>query len=228
MIPTDELHELALPDGGRVVADVSFHSGIRLTRFDAANRELARYELEYPSAGFGGGGWVLSPSGKLLVLHYSSGQSEETFALLDLSNRALRLVASPGYERGEYSSYAFSPTEDTMVVALPRTCEEWRQAWEDDGLEVAEDGVDVLPFATLLLCSTDSGAIRRTELELAPKVPEPVNPGEYDPDLAPEFRANSSSVSVQLPWGRVNSDLAEAPLRVRIPYPPEPGVPTAR
>src|SRR6478609_1675940 len=114
MIPTDELDELPLEDGGRIVATTSPRSGIRVTRFDAASRELANLELEFPSAGFGGGGWVLSPSGRLLILHYYSGQSEEAFALLDISNGALRIVASTDYEFGEYSSYAFSPAEDNM------------------------------------------------------------------------------------------------------------------
>jgi hypothetical protein len=126
------LHELALPDGRRILADVSPRSGIRVARFDAESRELARCQLDYPLAGFGGGGWVLSPSGKLLVLHYYSGQSEETFALLDLSHGAVRLVANPRYEFGEYASYAFSPEEGKMIMALPRACVEWWAPWEDD------------------------------------------------------------------------------------------------
>ena len=96
--------------------------------------------------------------------------------------------------------------------------------WEEDGLEVADDGIGVLPLATLLVCSTDSGQIRRTELELAPKVPQPIHKGEYNPDLAPHLSA-SSRLSVQLPWGCVSFDLSTAPFRVRVPYPPEFGGP---
>jgi len=218
MIPTDELNEFALPDGGRIVAGSPSRSGIPVIRFDSASRELARFELKYPTAGFVGGGWVNSPSGNLLILSYYSGQSEEAFALLDVSNGGLRLVASPEYESGECASYAFSLAEDKMIVALPRTCTEWWASWVEDGLEVADDGVEVMPFATLLLCSIDSGQIRRTELELAPEVPEPLDTGEYNPDLAPHL-SGECGLAIQLPWGRVSLDLSKAPSRVRVPYP---------
>ena len=221
MIPTDELNELSLPDGGRIVAQIAPRSGIRMRRYDASSRESATLKFRYPAAGFGGGGWVLSPSGRLLVLHYYSGQSEESFALLDVSDGNLRLVANPKYESGEYAAFGFSPAEDQMIVALPRSCVEWWAPWEEDGLEVADDGVEVMPFATLLLCSTDSGRIRRTELELAPTVPQPMHTGEYDPDLDPRLSADSR-LSIRLPWGRARLDLSNAPPRVRVPYPPGP------
>ena len=224
MIPTDELNQLALPDGGRIRATESYRTGITVVRFDAAWRELARFELGHLPAGFGGGGWLLSPSGRLLVLHYYSGQSEESFALLDLSNSGLKRVASPDYQDGEYGSYAFSPNEDKMIYALPRTSGDWWQAWEDDGLEVADDGIQVLPFASLFLCSTDSGDMHRTELELVPSVAQALHRGKYDPDLAPDLSA-ASELSIQLPWGRVTLDLSKAPSRVRLPYPSEPAGP---
>lgn len=218
MLPSDELYNLALPDGGSIRADVSYRAGIRVARFDAELRELVSIELAYPSAGFGGGGWVHSPSGRLLILHYYSGQSEEAFILLDLSNGGLRVVASPGYHVGESASYAFSHGEDKMIMALPRSCIEWWAPWEDDGLEVAADGARVLRFATLLLCATDSGQMQRTEIELVPSVAQPIRKHKCDLGLAPDFFVDLE-LSIQLPWARIKIDLSDAPLRVRIPYP---------
>lgn len=221
MIPSNELHELVLSDGGKVVADVSVDRGIRATRFDAKSREQATLQLDYPSAGFSGGGWVLSPSGRLLVLHYYSGQSESTFVLLNLSDGVLTIVARPEYQFGEYASYAFSPNEDKMIMALPRTCVDWWERWEGDGLDTADDGVAVFPFATLMLCSTDSGQLHRVAIEIAPAVLNPINKDEYDPDLAPRISANTE-LTIQLPWASAKLDLNNTPDCVRIPYPPEP------
>jgi len=220
MIPSKELHELPLPDGGRITTDESNGLGIRVTRLSADSSVQAAVQLDFPPAGFGGGGWVLSPSGDLLVLHYYSGQSEETFVLLNLSNRGLAVIAHPEYQYGEYASYAFSPTEDSMIMALPRTCGEWWSCWEDDGLETADDGAAVCHFATLLRCSTDSGLIHKTRLELLPSVASPLGKDEYDPDLTPRIFANCD-LSIQLPWASARLNLADGPERVRIPYPPK-------
>ena len=219
MIPTENLQELPLPDGGKIATDATCDSMIRVIRFDATGNEQATLQLDHPRAGFGGGGWVISPSGSLLIVHYYSGQSEEAFALINLVNGELRLVAHSDYHFGDYASYAFSPLEDYVLMALPLTCSEWWACWEDDGLEKSDDNVDVLPFATLLLCSTDSGHIRRIDVEIAPTVKEPVERADYDPDLAPRLSGNSE-LSVQLPWSRVTFDLAGQHARVRLSYPP--------
>lgn len=218
MIPTDELHDLSLPDGGRVVASAAYGPGIRVTRFDAGFRECAALHLDYPSAGFGGAGWVTSPSSTLLILHYYSGQSEETFALLNLSDGNLRLIASPKYQFGEYASYAFSPTEEKVVMALPRRCDEWWTEWEENGLQTSDDGVQVCRFATLLLCSTDSGQVHRTEVELVPTVTHPIAKTDYDPDLVPSLVSNSE-LAICFPWANARLDLSSSPACVRVPYP---------
>lgn len=218
MIPTDELNELPLPDGGMVVASVAYDPGIRVTRLDAESCECAALQLDYPSAGFGGAGWVTSPSGTLLILHYYSGQSEEAFALISLADNGLTLIANSGYQFGEYASYAFSPTEEQLVMALPHRCDEWWANWEDDGLEIANDGVAVLHIATLLLCSTSSGKLNRTKVELVPTVAHAIDKGGYDPDLTPGLITNCE-VSLRFPWAKLTLDLSSAPARIRIPYP---------
>lgn len=218
MIPSDELHALTLPNGDKMIASVTEGPGLRVTRFDAESRELASLDIGYPSAGFEGGGWVLSPSGGLVILHCYSGQSEETFVLLNLSNRGLTIVAHPEYQFGEYASYAFSADEDRVVMALPRTCVEWWAWWEDDGLEAGDDGVEFFPFATLIVCSIITGKIRRTELEVVPTVTQPIHTGEYNPDLAPRLFPDLK-LSLQLPWGIAEFDLSMDPIHVRIPYP---------
>lgn len=218
MIPTEGLHELSLPDGGTIVASLLSDSGIHVTRFNASSRQLATLQLDQQAAGFGGAGWVISPSGKFLILHWYSGQSEEAFNLINLSDEGLELVANPHYHFGEYASYAFSPTEETLVMALPRTCVEWWNDWANHGLETADDNVGALPFATLLLCSTVSGQINQTEVEIVPAAGQPIHKIDYNPDLDPCFITNFELL-VRFPWASAKLDLSGSPSRVRVPYP---------
>lgn len=217
MIVSDELDVLPLRDGGTIAAEVSYAAGLVVTRRDPQGAEIGKLVRAYPAAGWGGGGWLLSPSGRLLVLGYYSGQSEEAFLLLDLSGGDLRLVAATEYRSGECGSYAFSPEEDTLVLILPRSST-WWETWEDDWLEAAEDDTPVVPFASLIVCTTSTGHLTDVEVELAPNAEASVDPDIYDPDLHPRL-SSGRVLTVRLPWGDATVDLSAAPARVRITQP---------
>ncbi len=217
MFVSDELHVLALGDGGTIAAEVSYAAGLVVTRRDRLGAEIGEVRCAYPVAGFGGGGWLLSPSGRLLVLGYWSGQSEEAFLLLDLSGDDLRIITGAEYRSGRCGSYAFSPEEDTLVLVLPRSST-WWETWEDDWLEDADDGTPVVPFASLIVCTTGTGRLIEVEVELAPNVAARVDPDIYDPDLDPRL-SSDGQLTLRLPWGDATMDLSAAPGRARITQP---------
>ena len=107
--------------------------------------------------------------------------------------------------------------EDTLVLVLPRSST-WWETWEDDWLEDAEDGTPVVPFASLIVCTTNTARLTDVEVELAPNVDASVEPDIYDPDLHPRL-SSEGVLTLRLPWGDATVDLSAAPARVRITQP---------
>lgn len=238
MLPTDELRApnpldggdfsdwldwtirttpLALHDGSRVEVAVSEQDGILITRTDAVGSLIGEVKRPPPGAGFAGGGTVLSPSQRHLVLHYYSGQSEEAFILLDLVE-GLSVVCAPGYQPGECASYAFSPGERRLLMALPLAYGDW---WTDreqeDPLERDEDGSTCVEFATMVTCDCASGIVRRAPLVVVPDLTEP-SPETYEYDLDPRF-IDETTVRLSMPWGEATVVVSDPPSLARVVNP---------
>ena len=53
---------------------------------------LHTFEVPFPSAGYGGGMLMLSPSERYLVFSYYSGQSEEAYILFEIQDSCLEFI----------------------------------------------------------------------------------------------------------------------------------------
>ena len=86
---------------------------------------LHTFEVPFPSAGYGGGMLMLSPSERYLVFSYYSGQSEEAYILFEIQNSCLEFIYSSDYLYGEGVSYLFSEHEELLYQALPKSIGPW-------------------------------------------------------------------------------------------------------
>ena len=156
-------------------------------------------EIPYPESGFGGGYLKASPEEAFLALSYYSGQSEECFLLFRLDTK-LHQVAASGYMFGEASSCAFSPDEDIFVFALPFSCSEWWQPWDDEDTEVDYSGQRFFDFGRICLQPTSGGDFSTHTLRITP--PESWEPirEDYDPFLKPDFHG-IKFLAISMPWG---------------------------
>ena len=162
---------------------------------------LDQASVPYPSAGIGGGRLLVSPSERFVVLSMFSGQSEERYDLFKLSG-GLRHVGGLNYQLGEVASYAFSPDEALLAMALPFTCSEWWLPWEDGEVELGETGCLSFAFGQLRLHNIETGTTSLHELRVT--APEAWRPSgeDYDPDLRPRFLPNQR-IALSMPWGDV-------------------------
>jgi hypothetical protein len=218
MKPTDELTPVILADGSKVEIAVSYREGFVITRIDAMGVERARIHHPYPMSGFGGGGTLLSPTGRYLVVHYFSGQSEETFFLIDVRG-GLDLVASPAFLRGQSASYAFSSDESRLVMALPESNTPWWEAWEDDEITRDEHGNAFGPFAKLVACDCRSGHIELASVDVVFDSDERPPISEDAPDLDPRF-SSRDTLRIAMPWGDTIVPAPRSPDRLRFTISP--------
>ena len=65
---------------------------------------LHTFKVPFPSAGYGGGMLMLSPSERYLVFSYYSGQSEEAYILLEIQDSCLEFTYGSDYLYGEGAS----------------------------------------------------------------------------------------------------------------------------
>jgi hypothetical protein len=210
--------DVLLADGDRLGAAATEAEGFVVWRASASGERKGEVRLPYPGVGLAAGAFVLSPCQRYVAVDYYSGQSEETFLLLDLQH-GLALVASPPYLLGEYASYAFSPDESLLLMALPLACTPWWVDPYESDFEVEDDGVRVMPFASLLICETSSGRLMRFSLAVVPASGASLPSAWDDPDLHPRF-VDVATVCLAMPWGDTVIGLPDHPARVRIEYPP--------
>ena len=156
-------------------------------------------EIQYPEGGFAGGSLKASTTQAFFVFSYYSGQSEECFQLFRIKPK-LHEVAASGYMYGEASSCAFSPDEKILVFALPFSCSEWWQAWDDEEVGVDDAGHRFLDFGVLCLQPTEGGNFSTHTLRITPPDSWAPKREDYDPFLKPDFRA-INSLAVSMPWG---------------------------
>lgn len=208
-----EVSSVTLPDGGRLVLRASRSTGaLSLTR-EHDGRAPEALTWPNPSAGFGGGALTLSQSGRLALFSYFSGQSEEAYTVVSLDG-PLRTLCACEYQFGEAASYAFSPDERLLLMALPSRCAEWWLPFDDGDLEEDEHGA-YLDFARLRVQEVPGPTATDHAIRAYP--PEGwVPPRDHDdPDLRPAID-DAGAVRLSLPWG----DVALAP-----PLPPVVRVP---
>lgn len=89
------------------------------------NEILYTFEVPFPSAGYGGGMLMLSPSERYLVFSYYSGQSEEAYILFEIQDSCLEFIYGSDYLYGEGASYLFSEHETLLYQALPKSLGPW-------------------------------------------------------------------------------------------------------
>ena len=181
----------------------------------AAVGEPAAVLLPYPGAGVGGGRFILSQTETFAVLAMFSGQSEERYDLLAL-REGIRRVGGIDYVFGEAATYAFSPDDRLLAMAMPFSCVEWWLPLEEGEAEPLEDGSASFPFGVVRLHDLRTGKI--SSHELVAVVPDCWTPSgdDYDPELHPSFVA-PDRISLALPWGSVELKLplpTTLPLRV--------------
>jgi hypothetical protein len=176
-----------LPDGSRLQLVPAARGGILLVTRHHPSGKVDRLELPYPEAGFGGGRFRLSPSGRLALLAMFSGQSEEGYVLLGLE-RGLQQLAQQRYVFGEAASYAFSANESLLAMGLPASCVEWWRPWDAS-----------FAFGQIRIHDLASGDVSVSQLRVcAPLDWSPLRL-DYDPDLRPHFRA-SGRLAWSMPW----------------------------
>ena len=140
---------------------------------------------------------MLSPSERLLLFSYYSGQSEEAYRLISTEPQ-LHELGSCRYIFGEAASYAFSPDEHLMLMALPASC----TPQEEDELQEDRSGNRFLDFGLLRIHRIVDDVATQHSLRLYFGQAWEPDRGAYDPDLKPEID-NDGGVGITLPWGRV-------------------------
>ena len=160
---------------------------------------VERLSWPYPSAGLGGGGLTVSASEKLLLYTYFSGQSEEAYRLISIES-GMRELCACDYSFGEAASYAFSPDEALLVMALPTTSSEWWMVWDDDELERDDRGRRYIDFGLVRIQATRGPSFSQHALHVYPPDGWEPNRDEHDPDLRPTVE-NGGRIALSMPWG---------------------------
>ncbi len=197
MDDTETITPLQLSDG-RVVSVCTTDDPIRL-KIEKAGSVDDSLEIPYPRSGFAGGCLTASPRETFVAFCFYSGQSEECFQLFRLAPKLYQVVAS-GYLFGEASSCAFSPDEKILVFALPFSCCEWWQPWDDEDTELDDSGQRFFDFGVICIQPTNGGDFSTHILRVIPPASWEPRREDYDPFLRPHF-VGTNSVSVLMPWG---------------------------
>lgn len=107
------------------------------------------FSVPYPSAGYGGGPLLLSPSEQYLLFSYFSAQSQEAFRLFKIDNCQLELCFESGYMYGEDANSCFSSDEKRLLQTL-RTG--W---WYAEMDEADENGDNFYKFGHINIMNMD-------------------------------------------------------------------------
>jgi hypothetical protein len=205
---SDHFEGARLSDGRRLAVIVPSRSAydvrIQLLRGDSVIDEAL---LPYPTHGLGGGRILLSPTERLAVFAYSSGQSEEAYDVFRVSDMITRVGGVP-YEYGREASYGFSQDERLLVMALPRLSYEWWSLVECE--EALPDGRGnlVVEFGRVRVHDLSTGHVSAHELRAVVREGwrAPDSEDAYDAALHPRFTADQQ-LSLSLPWGEARVPL---------------------
>lgn len=187
----EETKIVFLSDNRKVVLEDDDDIILSLVSDDKAE---SRFEVPYPSGGYGGGWLTLSPSKNYVVFSYFSGESEEGFCLFQIEDSQLELVYDSGYLYGEEASYSFVDDERILIQTF-RT-----GAWYEENAEADENGDLYYEFGELNLFYMETQELSRHTIHVYPSddwEEEVTDVGTFAfSDL------NGSEFHVTVPWGK--------------------------
>lgn len=193
---------VVLSDGRKVVLE----DGDAITLLLISDDRIEdRWEVSYPTGGYGGGSLRLSPTERYLVFSYFSGESEEAFCLLTIEDGRFTSVYNSGYLYGEDASYCFV-RDETILIQTLRT-----GMWYKENVEKDSDGGIYYQFGELNLLDLETCEWSRHRIDVYPTddwEEEKTDVGTFMfSDLA------GSIYHVIVPWGRA---AFHAPLESRL------------
>jgi hypothetical protein len=159
------------------------------------DKEESRFEIAYPSGGYGGGSLHLSPSKKYMIFSYFSGESEEAFFLFKIENQELKFIYDSGYLYGEGADYCFVDDERILVQTF-RT-----GTWYKENAEIDKNGDLYYEFGELNLFYIETHELRRHAIHVYPSgdwEEEKTDIGTFVFD-----DTNGNEFNVTMPWGKV-------------------------
>ncbi len=154
-----------------------------------------RFEVPYPSGGYGGGSLQLSPSKKYLIFSYFSGESEEAFCLLKIENNQLKFVYDSGYLYGEEANYSFVNDESILVQTF-RT-----GTWYKENAEIDKNGDIYYEFGELNLFNIETNELSRHTIHVYPS--DDWEEENTDVGTFAFSNINGREINVIVPWGKV-------------------------
>lgn len=154
-----------------------------------------KFEISYPSGGYGGGSLQLSPSKKYLIFSYFSGESEEAFFLLKIEDRQLKLVYDSGYLYGEEANYSFVNDEKILIQTF-RT-----GTWYEENAEIDKNGDIYYEFGELNLFNIETRELSRHTIHVYPS--DDWEEEKTDVGTFAFSDINGSEFNVTVPWGKV-------------------------
>ncbi|MDH5325302.1 MAG: hypothetical protein OEZ68_20220 [Gammaproteobacteria bacterium] len=192
-----DLSNISLNSGRRISVQVG--KDVQLVVRSNSDTVVAHTTLPYPLAGLAGGYLLASPSERYLLMSIFSGQSEEGYELFDVSSD-IRHLSGCQYLKGEAATYCFSPDESSIIMTLPYSSSEWWQPWDDDDMELDEDGRRYFDFGLIQQHRIGTNKITRSIIRIFPPEQWVPNRNSYSPCMKPKF-LNSDKLSFTMPWG---------------------------
>lgn len=189
---TEETKILSLSDGRKIVLEDDDDIFLSLISNDKTEDI---FEIPYPSAGYGGGSILLSPSEKYLVFSYFSGESEEAFSLLKIENEQLKFLYDSGYLYGEEADYSFVNDEKILIQTFRIG------AWYKEDAETDENGDIYYDFGELNLFNLETYELERHMIRVYPS--DDWEEEETDVGTFAFSEMNDSQLNVIVPWGNV-------------------------
>ena len=157
---------------------------------------LHAFEVPFPSAGYGGGILMISPSERYLVFSYYSGQSEEAYILFEIRDTYLELIYGSDYLYGEGASYLFSEHEDFLYQALPKSIGPWYcECAEED-----ENGELFFEFCQINVLDIQKKTVTCSSIQVIPSEHWDDEWAEGEPPCLTEI-VDRHTLRITMPWG---------------------------
>lgn len=173
---------------------------------------LHTFEVPFPSAGYGGGMLMLSPSERYLVFSFYSGQSEEAYILFEIQDSCLEFIYGTDYLYGEGISYLFSEREELLYQALPKSLGPW---YREDAEENAK-GELIFEFCQINVLDIQRKTVACHSIQVVPSEHWDDEWAEGEPPCLMEI-IDCHALSIVMPWGEEQLAL---PLNDRILFRP--------
>lgn len=181
-----------LTDGRKVVLEDEDNIFLSLV---TDNEVESTFQVPYPSAGYGGGSLLLSPSEQYLVFSYFSGESEEAFTLLRIDNKHLKFLFDSGYLYGEDANYCFVNNENILIQTL-RT-----GSWYKEDAETDENGDKYYEFGAINIFNVETKELNMHNIRVYPSEEWEEEETDVGSFLFSEM-INGNTFNVIMPWGK--------------------------